>query len=160
MIWGKPVVFHWFPFPPKRGKPSFRPVVGQWHNFIMGHIGPMFTSWVNFHFEKKIPSGSGINYCNIQYLAGRCFMIFLISAIQNWVDFPASFVSWSRNVPSESGGAMRLRHAASHGTTEGKVILLNKRSLQAQSQVVKMTSAYQKKDKKRHKSGKVPRNKQ
>ena len=40
---------------------------------------------------------------------------------------------------------MRLRHAASHGTTEGKVILLNKRSLQAQSQVVKMTSAYQNK---------------
>ena len=55
---------------------------------------------------------------------------------------------------------MRLRHAASHGTTEGKVILLNKRSLQAQSQVVKMTSAYQKKVKKRHKSGKDPRNKQ
>ena len=43
---------------------------------------------------------------------------------------------------------MRLRHAASHGTTEGKVILLNKRSLQAQSQVVKMTSAYQKKGQK------------
>ena len=74
--------------------------------------------------------------------------MFLINAIQNWVDFPASFVSWSRNVPSESGGAMRLRHAASHGTTEGKVILLNKRSLQAQSQVVKMTSAYQKKGQK------------